>query len=100
MAHYSAAGTGRQSARSRGGTTGIPQRSVKMEYRGIEYSVVQGKSLSVWRWRVRVGKPEMLRLGEAATEQQAKAEVHALIDRVFQLEQARLKREPKNRPNL
>jgi hypothetical protein len=77
-----------------------PQRSVKMEYRGIEYSIVKGKSPNVWRWRVRVGKPEMLRLGEAATEQQAKADVHALIDRAFQLEQARVKRETKSSPNL
>lgn len=59
-----------------------------MEYRGIEYTVVQGSSPNVWRWRVRVGKPEMLRLGDAATEEEAKAKAHALIDRAFALEQA------------
>jgi hypothetical protein len=38
-----------------------------MEYRGVEYTITQGTQPDVWRWRVMVGKPEMLRMGEAAT---------------------------------
>jgi hypothetical protein len=89
MAHYSVAGTPRQSARARGGTAAsAPQRSVKMEYRGVKYSVVQGTSPNVWRWRVVVGKPEMLRLGDAASELHAKAQVHKVIDRALALQEA------------
>jgi hypothetical protein len=35
-----------------------------------------------------VGRPEMLRIGEADTEQQAEAKVHEVIDRAIQLEQS------------
>jgi hypothetical protein len=63
-----------------------------MEYRGVEFWIVPGSVPNVWRWRVRVGKPEMLRLGEAASEQEAKAQVHALIDRACALEEMLQKR--------
>lgn len=56
-----------------------------MEYRGVKYSVIQGNS-GVWKWAVTVGKPPMLRIGEASTEQQVKIEVHRIIDRAIELE--------------
>jgi hypothetical protein len=59
-----------------------------MEYRGVKYSVVQGSSPNVWRWQVVVGKPEMLRIGDAATERQATAEVHDVIDRALAMQEA------------
>jgi hypothetical protein len=59
-----------------------------MEYRGVKYSVVQGSSPNVWRWQVVVGKPEMLRIGDAATEHQARAEVHKVIDRAVAMQEA------------
>ena len=33
-----------------------------------------------------VGRPEMLRIGEAATEHQAQAEVHEVIDRALKVQ--------------
>jgi hypothetical protein len=56
-----------------------------MEYRGVKYSVVQGSSPNVWLWQVVVGKLEMLRIGDAATEHQATAQVHKVIDRALAL---------------
>jgi hypothetical protein len=41
----------------------------------------------VWRWSVMVGRPEMLRIGEADTEQQAEAKVHEVIDRALKVEE-------------
>lgn len=40
--------------------------SIGMEYRGVEYTITHGTQPDVWRWRVMAGKPEMLRMGEAA----------------------------------
>jgi hypothetical protein len=59
-----------------------------MEYRGVKYSVVVGSSPNVWRWQVVVGKPEMLRIGDAVTEHQATAQVHEVIDRALAVEKA------------
>jgi len=42
-----------------------------MEYRGIKFEVVQGSLPDVWKWSAMSGDPQMLRMGEAATEQQA-----------------------------
>jgi hypothetical protein len=43
-------------AQPKGISYGIPRR---------KYSVVQGALPNVWKWRVLVGRPEMLRMGEA-----------------------------------
>jgi hypothetical protein len=57
-----------------------------MEYRGVKYAVVQGALPGVWKWSVLVGRPEMLRMGEAETEYQADLQVRAVIDRALALE--------------
>jgi hypothetical protein len=88
MAHYSDAGVGDAIARARAGTALARQRLGKMEYRGVKYSVVQGSTPKVWRWRVVVGQPEMLRIGDAPSEHQAKAQVHKVIDRAIVLQEA------------
>ena len=88
MTHYGDAGVGRQSARARAGTAGTPQRSVKMKYRGVAYSVVRGGSPGVWRWSVMVGKPEMLRMGDEETEHRAEMRVHMVIDRALDVQEA------------
>jgi hypothetical protein len=59
-----------------------------MKYRGVEYSVVQAGSPNVWRWSVLVGKPEMLRLGDAETKRQAEVRVHEVIDRALGVQEA------------
>jgi hypothetical protein len=59
-----------------------------MEYRGVKYSIVQ-KSPDVWKWSVIVGKLQMLRLGEAATEYHAEIEVRRVIDRSLAVQKAR-----------
>jgi hypothetical protein len=58
-----------------------------MEYRGVKYAVVQGVRPNVWRWTVLVGRPEMLRRGEAETEHRADMEARAVIDRALALEE-------------
>jgi hypothetical protein len=58
-----------------------------MKYRGVSYSIVRGNTPNVWRWSVMVGRPEMLRIGEADTEQQAEAKVHEVIDRALKVEE-------------
>jgi hypothetical protein len=75
----------------------VPQRSVKMKYRGVQYSVVQGSSPNVWRWSVMVGKPEMLRLGDAETEDQAEIQVRQVIDRALDVAEALLFLDPRQR---
>lgn len=52
-------------------------------YRGVEYSMVKGAIGGVWRWSVRVGQPEMLRMGEASTAEQAELNVRSVIDRAI-----------------
>ena len=59
-----------------------------MEYRGVKYSVVQGALPNIWKWRVLIGRPEMLRMGEAETQAMAEKQVHAVIDRALELEKA------------
>jgi hypothetical protein len=59
-----------------------------MKYRGADYSVVRGSTPDVWRWSVLVGQPEMLRLGDAATEQQAEMRVRKVIDRALDVKEA------------
>ena len=88
MAHYSVVGSPRQSARVGDGTALTPQRSVKMKYRGVAYSVVRGGPPNVWRWTVMVGKPEMLRMGDEETEGKANRRVHEIIDRALDVQEA------------
>ena len=57
-----------------------------MKYRGVSYSIVRGKTLNVWHWSVTVGQPELLRIGDAATEHQAEAEVQQVIDRALKVQ--------------
>jgi hypothetical protein len=62
-----------------------------MIYRGQEFEVIQGNTPDVWRWSVLIGNPQMLRIGEATTEEKAVASVQQVIDRALTI-QAALKR--------
>ena len=88
MGNYSVSRWPRQSTRGRGGTALTPQRSVKMKYRGVAYSVVRGGPPNVWRWSVMVGKPEMLRMGDEETECEADRRVREVIDRSLDVREA------------
>jgi len=68
-----------------------------MEHRGVKYSVVQGVRSDVWKWSVLVGRPEMLRIGEAATEHQAEMQVRLVIDRALALEEFLSRSDDKSR---
>jgi bifunctional non-homologous end joining protein LigD len=46
--------------------------SERMEHRGVSYSLVEEQP-GVWRWRVLIGNPQMLRMGEAASQRWAVA---------------------------
>jgi hypothetical protein len=59
-----------------------------MEHRGVKYAVVKDKRLGLWRWSVLVGRPEMLRIGDADSEQKAEAAVKAVIDRALALQKS------------
>jgi hypothetical protein len=58
-----------------------------MEYRGVKYTVVQGTLPGVWKWSMLVGRPKMLRLGEAATQVMAETQVQTIIDPAISLEE-------------
>jgi len=58
----------------------------QMEYHGVKYTITQGTQPDVWRWRVMVGKPEMLRMGEATTQVKAEIEVWRVIDRALEVQ--------------
>jgi hypothetical protein len=57
-----------------------------MDYRGVKYSIVQGSLPDVWKWSVTVGDPEMLRIGEASSEERAEIQIRSLIDRAFEIQ--------------
>jgi hypothetical protein len=58
-----------------------------MEHRGVKYAIVHDPRHDLWRWSVLVGRPEMLRIGDAESEHQAEVHVRAVIDRAFALEE-------------
>lgn len=58
-----------------------------MKYRGVEYTITQGIQPNVWRWRVMVGKPEMLRMGEATDLIHAELQVRHVIDRSLKFQE-------------
>jgi len=58
-----------------------------MKYRGVEYTIIQGTQPDVWKWRVMVGKPEMLRMGEATDLLHAELQVRHIIDRSLKIQE-------------
>ena len=58
-----------------------------MKYRGVEYTMTQGSQPNVWKWRVMVGKPEMLRMGEATDQMHAELQVRQVIDRAAKVQE-------------
>jgi hypothetical protein len=58
-----------------------------MEYRGVKYAVLKDERLGRWRWSVLVGRPEMLRIGDADSEHKADVQVRSVIDRALELEE-------------
>ena len=54
-----------------------------MEYRGIEYKIIQGIERGVWKWSVSLGDPKMIKVGQAKNKQDAVAEVERAIDKVL-----------------
>jgi hypothetical protein len=60
-----------------------------MEYRGIRFEVVQAACQTCGKWSLLIGDPQMLRIGEAASEQEAMAQVKQVIDRVLAIEASR-----------
>jgi hypothetical protein len=60
-----------------------------MEYRGIEYTVVQDEHGN-WQWLVSLGNPEKIKSGQATTKGVAILKVWAVIDRAVAPEKLRL----------
>jgi hypothetical protein len=54
-----------------------------MEYRGIEYKIIQGIERSIWKWSLSLGEPKIIKVGQAKTKQDAVAEVERAIDKVL-----------------
>ena len=52
-----------------------------MEYRGIEYKIIQGIKRGIWKWSLSLGEPKIIKVGQAKTKQDAVAEVERAIDR-------------------
>jgi hypothetical protein len=59
-----------------------------MEYRGAEYTVVQGIKPGVWKWSASVA--DVLVMGQAQTKSEAVARVEKAIDRALALKKVRL----------
>jgi hypothetical protein len=70
------------------------QEATSSPYRGVEFTTVKCALGGRWRWSVLVGQPAMLRMGEAATEQQAELDARNVIDRAIAIQETlrRLKR--------
>ena len=58
-----------------------------MQYRGVNYTITQTRP-DVWKWRLMIGKPEMLRMGEAATQTKAEIQVWKVIDRALEIQKS------------
>jgi hypothetical protein len=54
-----------------------------MEYRGVQYTVVQGIERGTWRWSVSLGEPKIIRVGQAKTKRDAVVAVEYAIDKVL-----------------
>jgi hypothetical protein len=61
-----------------------------MEYRGVEYTIVQGIERGIWRWTVSLGEPKMIKLGEGDSKSAAVAAVECAIDKVLAPKKQRL----------
>ena len=59
-----------------------------MQYRGVNYTIIQGNRPDVWKWRLMIGQPEMLRMGEAATQTKAEIQVWKVIDRALEVQKS------------
>jgi hypothetical protein len=51
------------------------------------HAIVHDARLGLWRWSVLIGRPEMLRIGDADSEHKADVQVRAVIDRALALEE-------------
>jgi hypothetical protein len=54
-----------------------------MEYRGIEYKIIQGIERGVWKWSVSLGEPKIIKVGQAKTKRDAVVAVEHAIDKVL-----------------
>ena len=61
---------------------------VNMQYRGVEYTITQRTQPDVWRWRVLVGTPPLLRMGEADSQMHAEVQVRHVIDRSLKVQKS------------
>jgi hypothetical protein len=61
-----------------------------MEYRGVQYTVVQGIERGVWKWSVSLGEPKIIKVGQAKTKQDAVAAVEHAIDRALARKKLRI----------
>ena len=59
-----------------------------MDYRGVEYTVVQGIGRQLWKWGLAVEGKALT--GQAATKAEAVAEAERAIDRALSLKKLRL----------
>jgi len=64
-------------------------RFLEMEYRGKQYTIVQGIGPNSWKWKVHLDD-KTVKSGEAATRESARTTVVWLIDRAI----ARERRKP------
>jgi hypothetical protein len=62
-----------------------------MEYRGIEYSLVQGIERHVWKWSVTVSRLKIS--GQGSTREEAVADAEKAIDRALAPKKRGLKRD-------
>ena len=70
------------------GTTTTALIITWMKYRNVEYTLVQGIGLHVWKWSASVA--DVVIMGQAATKAEAVAEAERAIDRALAPKKLRL----------
>ena len=63
--------------------------STSMEYRGVEYALIQGLGRQVWKWSVSLDADRSA-TGQAATKAEAASQAERAIDRALALKKLRL----------
>ena len=75
--------------KTRSGCRGETRRGLKLKFRDVEYTVVQGFGRQLWKWGVALEGKALT--GQAGTKAAAVAEAERAIDRVLAPNKPKLK---------
>jgi hypothetical protein len=70
------------------GTKSGPRQFAHMHYRGIEYAIVEGIGMHMWKWSAFIGGA--VKTGQAHSKQAAMVSAEKAIDRALAIQKIRL----------